>query len=265
MTKKLVPKKSDGSKQGPANSTKGDSESKAKKPALSRRDTICGIIGFLIGVIGGVPGFLTLKRHYDRSSTRIIFDRKNTIICRTASSPNPKYENKFSILLYVVTIVGTGDDKFVANDVVISVRSNGIWHNGIRFVPVKHTETDRNGITKKVLKAYVGVKKPPTQNSVSPNSSFLDTVGNTLSFVDWNDFSPGVSVAYGEPIKFSVANYFPNPPSNFSSIDKMRIKVFDYLGNSFSEEYDFQPNQALNRPTLYLDLDSDLVSGHRWQ
>jgi hypothetical protein len=271
---KNKPKKvNDDSKQPPSNSTGGNSQTKAEKaeqlppsnarsnsqhkaekPDLSRCSITISIISLVVAAVGGVPGFLALKSYIDRSSARINFDVENSIICKTANSPAPMYEDKLAILLYSVTIVGTGNDKFVAYDVVISVGSNGIWYNGIRFIPVKHTVTDKNGSTSRVLQAYVGVKKPTIQRPVPEQTGIIGTIGDTVNFCEWDDFSPGASVGFGEPTEFDVANYFPNPPFDLSAVDRMRITVLDYLGNAYSEEYEFPKQFLQKRPTLYLDL-----------
>ena len=104
-------------------------DSGRRKLSLSKVSLIIAIISLIIAAIGGVPGFLSIKNYLDKSSIRVIFDQNESLPCVIANSPSPALNGKFAILLYGVTIVGKGAQKFVAFDVNLSIRINGVWHD----------------------------------------------------------------------------------------------------------------------------------------
>jgi len=230
--------------------------------AESRRNFVLAVLGILIGLFGGIPGYLSIRDYYYRSSVRIMFDEKESLPCFIINSPIRGINGSLAILLYGVTIVGEGNQAFVAYDVNLFLRSKGTWYKGVRFKPVQRNITDQSGKTIKAIQLYVGVTKP-VSNKIDINRGKV-SAGDILNICEWRDFVPGISVGFGEPAIFMVAAYFPNAPHDISKFDKMRIEVRDYLGNVYDEEIG---TAGLRKPPfkLYLDQSLSKTNGARKQ
>ena len=225
---------------------------------VGRRNFILALCGLVIGIFGGVPGFLSIKNYYNKSSVRIMFDEKESMPCFIANSPRTALNGKFAVLLYRVTIVGKGNHKFVAYDVNVSIRANGVWYEGVRFKPVQRDVTDRNGWTGPAVQIHVGVTKPSNEQKKVDNGVF--GVGDTLNITEWRDFDPGINVGFGEPATFMVAAYFPKAPHDAKNCDRLRIVVRDYLGNTYTEEIG---TAGLKKPQFDLFLDQSPKQSNR--
>lgn len=232
--------------------TRKKKSNNARKPKVvdGRRNFLLALAGILIGLFGGVPGYLSIKDYYNKSSVRIMFDEKESLPCFIANSPRKAINGNFAILLYGVTIVGKGNQKFVVYDVNVSIRANGVWHEGVRFKPVQRDVTDRNGWTGMAVQVHVGVTKP--SNEQKKDDKGVVNVGNTLNICEWRDFVPGINVGFGEPAMFMVAAYFPEAPDDAKNFDRLRIVVRDYLGNAYTEE---TGTAGLKKPPFDLFID----------
>ena len=86
------------------------------------RNFYLALLGIFIAVFGGVPGALGIIDYYNKSSIRIMYDEKQSFPCFIANSPRQDINDKFTVLLYGITIVGKGSQKFVVYDVNISIK-----------------------------------------------------------------------------------------------------------------------------------------------
>lgn len=218
----------------------------------ARGSSWLALISLVVAFAGGIPGILTLQDYLERSSIRIIFDQTQSLPCIVANSPDKSMDGRFAILLYGVTIVGKGAEQFVAYDTMVSLRANGIWHEGKRFQPVQRESRDKNGPTPAVVRLHIGVPNP-TELTQKRSANGRADFGDTLMLGDWRDFNPGIKLGFGEPATFMVASYFPNtPPKSASDFDRIRVVLRDYLGNEFSEEYEAKTLRKIPHE-LFLD------------
>ncbi len=192
------------------------------------------IISLIIALVGGVPGILSVWNYFNRSSVKIMFDEKESLGCVIKNSQKPDLDGKLALLLYGVTIVGKGNQKFVAYDVNVQIYGNGKWYKGIRFYPVQKEIRKKNGQTSNAIRILVGPLKLTKRFPMTSYKRVI-LVHDSLYICDWHNFEPGISVGFGEPKTFMLAVYFPRAPVNLSIYDRLKIVVRDYIGNAYSE------------------------------
>jgi len=62
-----------------------------------------------IALIGGFPGFLTIKNYWERSNIHIGFDSENSVLV-PIDSKDLTLRNKLALLLYRITMTGKGSE-----------------------------------------------------------------------------------------------------------------------------------------------------------
>lgn len=185
-----------------------------------RPTRIISFIALAIALFGGIPGILTLKSFLNKTSVKIIFDRDNSRFV-PISSQNAQVDGKTALILLQVRVVGTGElDAYISN-IETSVRYKSRWIPGKRMRPKLGERKDSNGILKKW--AEVRYRKDK------------DTI--IVVCMNWKEFKPGqYELGYGESTAFSFACYYDIPGEDRYAITKLRVRICDYLGNSYQIE-----------------------------
>ena len=191
-----------------------------QEPKYKRLSLIISLIALGIALVGGIPGILALIAFFNKTSAKIIFDSDNSRFV-PISSHNAKVAGKTALILLRIQIVGAGErDTHIAN-LTTSVCYKGKWIPGVRMHPKVHETPDSEGISKK----HIDLKFKKD----------ADTPG-TLHMA-WYEFEPGqYALGYGESTAFSFACYYDIPGEDRYAITKLRIRIYDYLGNSYQTD-----------------------------
>lgn len=192
----------------------------SQEPNYRRLSIITSLVALVIAFAGGIPGILGLIAFCNKTSARIVFDSDNSRFV-PISSDNAQVAGKTALILLRIRIVGTGEkDAHIAN-VTTSVFYKGKWISGVRLHPKVEQQTDSKGISKKTI--TVTHKKPP------------DTT--VVTHMAWQEFEPGrYALGYGESTEFSYACYYDIPGKDRYPISKLRVRIYDYLGNSYQTD-----------------------------
>ena len=200
----------------PAQGTNTESQ----EPKYKWLSQIIPWIALSIALFGGIPGILALKTFLNKTSVKITFDSENSKFV-PISSQNNQMAGKTALILLRILIVGTGErDAYIAN-LTTSVCYKGKWIPGVRMHPKVHETPDSEGISKK----HIIVKFKEDADT----SAFLRMA--------WYEFEPGQYIlGYGESTAFSFACYYDIPGEDRYAITKLRIRIYDYLGNSYQTD-----------------------------
>jgi len=199
-------------------------DTESREPKNKRLSLIISLIALAIAFVGGIPGILALNTFLNKTSAKIIFDPANSRFA-SISSQNAQKDGKTALVLLQIRVVGTGElDAHIAN-VTTFVCYKGKWIPGIRMSPKLSEQTDSNGI----LKKYAQMKyKKDMDNSVVFNMAWKEF---------GKEFEPGqYALGYGESTAFSFACYYDIPGEDRYAITKLRIRIYDYLGNSYQTD-----------------------------
>ena len=176
----------------------------------------------IIAAVGGVPGIIGIINLYKKSSIKIDFDDKNSMVCIIDTKTNLR--NKLAVLLYSITITGKGVQPSYIAEILVAVRKEKQWVQGKRFIPSQSDKKDPNEITKKAVHLRFERPREETDN---------------IYIASWNDFAPGqIGLKYGEPVIFSAGFYFDLERQDLEKIDKLKIIVTDYIGNTYKKIFD---------------------------
>ena len=200
----------------PAHGTNKESRELKNK----RLSLIISLFALAIAFVGGIPGILALNTFFNKTSAKIIFDPNNSRFV-PITSQNAQMDGKTALLLLQIRVVGTGElDAHIAN-VATFVRYKGKWIPGVRMRPKLQERTESNGISKKW--AELKYKK--------------DTDTSVVVCMAWKEFEPGqYALGYGESTAFSFACYYDIPGEDRYAITKLRMRIYDYLGNSYQTD-----------------------------
>jgi hypothetical protein len=191
-----------------------------EEPRHKRRSLVVSWIALGVAFVGGIPGILALMEFFNKTSAKIIFDSENSRLI-PISSDNPELAGKTALILLRIRIVGTGEKDAHISDVATAVRYNGRWVPGTRLHPKLAEERDSKG----VLKKYITVKHK------------RDADTSVVTHMAWQEFEPGrYALGYGESRAFSYACHYEIPGEDRYAISRLRLRVYDYLGNSYQTE-----------------------------
>jgi hypothetical protein len=117
-----------------------------------------------------------------------------------------------------IKVVGAGERSIYIAGLTTFVYYEGRWIRGIPFFPELHEETDSEGIAKKYLKM----------------THKRDEDTTVVTCMKWKAFKAGQNVlSYGEPAAFSYVCYYDIPGEDRHAINRLRVRINDYLGNSY--------------------------------
>lgn len=195
-------------------------DTQSQKPRHKWLSQIIPWIALSIALFGGIPGILTLKTFLNKTSIKTTFDRENSRFVPILSQNN-QMAGKTALILLRILIVGTGErDARIAN-LTTSVCYKGKWIPGVRMHPKVHETPDSEGISKKHI---IVMFKEDADTSASLRMA-------------WYEFEPGQYIlGYGEPTAFSFACYYDIPGEDLNAITKLRIRIYDYLGNCYKTD-----------------------------
>ena len=182
--------------------------------------TIIAILGFVVALIGGIPGILEIRNKWKRSAFEVLFDKENSLAC-FVRSPIAERKGKLAILLYRVTVVGKGSSPSFLSKIQAHVQCNGKNILGSQFHPFQFSKTDKEGIAKEAICISIGA-------SPKPDRLFLG---------DWSNFKPGSSgLEYGQPLSFSTAFCFDVSSDEYANCKSLKIELFDYHGTGYRKK-----------------------------
>ena len=92
------------------------------------------IIALAIALIGGIPGILGIIDYWKRTSIKIDFDHNQSMAGRIYSS-NHSLNGKLALLIYRITITGSGLKPAYFRDINLVIKLNNRWIEGRRFIP----------------------------------------------------------------------------------------------------------------------------------
>jgi hypothetical protein len=175
------------------------------------------LITLSIALIGGIPGILQLMQFFNKTSAKINFDSDNSRFI-PISSHNTELDGKTALILLRIQIVGAGEKDSHIAGITTSVYYRNEWIHGVRLYPKLGEETDSEG----TLRKYISILHK------------RDGDTNVLTYLNWREFEPGRYVlGYGEATAFSYACRYDIPAKDRFAISKLRVRVYDYLGNSY--------------------------------
>lgn len=204
-------------KSKPESHVSGVTAAGAEKPKLGLRHFVVPGITLIIALVGGVPGVLQSIEFFNKTSAKILFDPDNSRFI-PISSHKKELADKTALVLLEIKVVGAGERSIYIAGLTTSVYYEGRWIRGIPFFPELHEKTDSEGIAKRYLKV----------------THKRDEDTTVVTYMNWNAFKAGQNVlSYGEPAAFSYVCYYDIPGEDRHAISRLRVRINDYLGNSY--------------------------------
>ena len=175
----------------------------------------------LIALLGGAPGIVTV---YDalvkpwRTDLQINYDAKQSAYFLVRSI-DPTVNGKPAVLLHLLTIAGKGQNPFYPAKFTLHLKCKNGWLEGAQIRPSK---------TEDYISGYA-------ISQTGPKSYHIEF----LHIRDWNDFAPRTEeLPLGKPYRFSYLASFNLSGAEIRSCNGLKIKIEDYLQNSFEKTID---------------------------
>lgn len=177
------------------------------------------VLTLVIAIIGGIPGFIGIINHLNKSRLQINFDPERSLIV-VIDSDSDQINQKIALILFDVIITGKAAGPSFLKEIIVYLRCNKKWFKGTPFRPKKKDHTLPDGQK---------IKAPILRNIQSNDRVIL---------LDWENYNPYNSKAlnYGEPLRICSIFFFDATPAEFEQRNLIRIEAIDYLNNRY--DYD---------------------------
>jgi len=202
-----------------------------------RVDRFLALLALGIALIGGVPGVISSCDYIGRRGLQVNFDPAQSG-ATGIDTTDPRFTNKVALVLYRINITGHGLQVNYVKDMSIEARVDGQWISTSRLIPKFFDATNAPG-------KFVYVR------NAGPS-------GAGIAMLNWYQIGfedKPIPLQFGEPLNFSYAALLNIEKEKFHNCDKLKIKVTDYLGRSYTSKVDVTPHMKYGFTNLFLVLD----------
>lgn len=221
------------------------SKQSAKAETSAKEPKWLMLLTLSIAIVGGIPGLISVKDYFGRTSLKLDFDRSRSIAC-AVQSENPYESGKLAIVLLRVSVTGGGTTPVFVQGLKLEARMGGQWFSGRHVIPQYFNYTNEMGFSERGV--HMGMKREPHYKMTGFFSKWEELGANTEP------------LEYGQPREFSYAAVFGAKPEAFEKCDMLRITVQDFLGHEQSLDFVPTPSMKENANVAFLVLDGPVSS-----
>lgn len=177
-------------------------------------DFVSLIVGIVVGILSLIPVYFFVKVKL-RKRYKFDLDYKNITFATFSSPQNPKLDNRFCLILYVLRIVNRSDESNTLKNVLLSYKFNGKVFQDESFVVLTGTT-------------------PPEGKPALITSNGLDNI----IMMGWDNIRPKLAncevLQPGAVLSGSAVFLFDSCVNNLNLLKNLKLIISDYHGNKLS-------------------------------